>query len=292
MTYRAGAASRAWTAPTGRDHASMATAIEFHVPGLGETRWRAGAAARSRELTPLYCMRYAGPHASTGLTRHAHWEALAVIAGSGRLVADRTYDLQPGTTLLLPPGLGHREEARRLELLWIGLGGSRLHAMPATVARADDARVVARFTELWLAAQQSGEADGVVLDALTLAAFAAFLARQRGAASDGDDLIGRAVALMTRRLAEPITIAALARELKVSEGYFFRAFKRRTGTSPLAWLARARVERASAMMRATDLPLVEIAPLVGYRDPLYFSRAFRRVTGVSPSTARAAMRRG
>jgi AraC-like DNA-binding protein len=46
---------------------------------------------------------------------------------------------------------------------------------------------------------------------------------------------------------------------------------------------RARFDRARQMMQTTDVPLAEIAVLLGYSDASAFTRAFRRWSGMSPS---------
>lgn len=49
---------------------------------------------------------------------------------------------------------------------------------------------------------------------------------------------------------------------------------------------RARFDRARQMMTTTDVPLAEIAVLLGYSDASAFTRAFRRWSGMSPSAWR------
>lgn len=51
---------------------------------------------------------------------------------------------------------------------------------------------------------------------------------------------------------------------------------------------RARFDRARQMMSTTDVPLAEIAVLLGYSDASAFTRAFRRWSGMSPSVWRRA----
>jgi AraC-like DNA-binding protein len=47
-----------------------------------------------------------------------------------------------------------------------------------------------------------------------------------------------------------------------------------------------RSEAAQVMLRTTELPVQEIAALLGYRTPSSFARAFARWTGVAPRTYR------
>ena len=60
------------------------------------------------------------------------------------------------------------------------------------------------------------------------------------------------------------------------------AFKAAYGTSPAAFVADARIERAIELLNSTDEPIAHIARAVGYRKPGAFAEAFRRRTGVPP----------
>jgi AraC-like DNA-binding protein len=79
-----------------------------------------------------------------------------------------------------------------------------------------------------------------------------------------------------------LDIATLAIQVNLSHSHLFSIFKEQTGYSPIAYLARVRIDRASALLTTTTLRLKEIAMRVGYNDPQYFSRVFKLITGRSP----------
>lgn len=93
----------------------------------------------------------------------------------------------------------------------------------------------------------------------------------------------RALAAGDLRRLCPSDMAAAAR---LSPFHFSRAFKVSTGLPPARWLARARLERAAALLRDTRLTVGEIADQVGYGGASQFARAFRRETGCSPQAYR------
>jgi len=78
-------------------------------------------------------------------------------------------------------------------------------------------------------------------------------------------------------------VAAMA---GVSEGYFYRLFKKRTGKSPAHYLTSIRIERAARALRMSSVAIAEVAADCGYPDPFYFSRVFKRHTGQSPAAFR------
>jgi len=81
-------------------------------------------------------------------------------------------------------------------------------------------------------------------------------------------------------------IDALARSLHVSTAHLIRLFKAATGSSPLAYVARLRAERASVLLLNSADKISAIGQAVGWGDPVYFARRFRQQTGLTPSAYR------
>jgi transcriptional regulator GlxA family with amidase domain len=76
----------------------------------------------------------------------------------------------------------------------------------------------------------------------------------------------------------------------VSQAHFSRSFKRAFGVPPHRYLLTRRIERATALLRDTELPITDIAFQTGWQSLGTFGRIFRDITGESPSTMRARMR--
>ena len=96
----------------------------------------------------------------------------------------------------------------------------------------------------------------------------------------------RARDLIDRDYAEPLDLAAMAREAGYSKFHFARTFAAAYGETPAAYLTRRRVERAKALLRAANLSVTEICYMVGFESLGSFSSLFRRVVGQSPSVYR------
>lgn len=77
----------------------------------------------------------------------------------------------------------------------------------------------------------------------------------------------------------------------VSETYFYRCFREWAGKSPVEYRNDLRLSNAEAMLRHTDMPVGEIASVIGFEDPFYFSRIFTKRFGLSPKAYRAALGR-
>jgi len=81
-------------------------------------------------------------------------------------------------------------------------------------------------------------------------------------------------------------VQRLARVSGVSEAHFARSFKEAFGLPPHRYLLTRRIERATSLLRDTDLPITEIAFQTGWGSLGTFGRTFRDVTGESPSALR------
>jgi transcriptional regulator GlxA family with amidase domain len=81
-------------------------------------------------------------------------------------------------------------------------------------------------------------------------------------------------------------VQRLARVSGVSQAHFARAFKQAFGVPPHRYLLTRRIERATALLRDTDLPIIEIAFQTGWESLGTFGRTFRDITGESPSVVR------
>src|ERR1700755_2729804 len=70
-------------------------------------------------------------------------------------------------------------------------------------------------------------------------------------------------------------------------GPFARSFKQAFGVPPHRYLLTRRIERATALLRDTDLYITEIAFQTGWKSLGTFGRTFRDVTVDSPGAIRA-----
>lgn len=85
-------------------------------------------------------------------------------------------------------------------------------------------------------------------------------------------------------------VRRLARVSHVSEAHFARSFKEAFGIPPHRYLLTRRIERATTLLRDTDLPVTEIALRTGWRSVGTFGRIFRDIAGDSPGMVRARSR--
>jgi transcriptional regulator GlxA family with amidase domain len=87
-------------------------------------------------------------------------------------------------------------------------------------------------------------------------------------------------------LAEPIRIPEAAGAIGVSERTLQRAVQRTVGTSPIRFVQDLRIERASHLLRTTDLSMETISRKVGYEHPNTLRVLLRERTGKTTSALR------
>jgi AraC-like DNA-binding protein len=96
----------------------------------------------------------------------------------------------------------------------------------------------------------------------------------------------KALKYINAHYTEEITLDDVAGSVFLSPTYFSKLFSEEMGCRFTAYLNRVRIEKSKLLLKGSDIPLVEIAGLVGYEDQSYFTKVFKRVTGVSPGKYR------
>ena len=86
---------------------------------------------------------------------------------------------------------------------------------------------------------------------------------------------------------EPLGVDDMAAAAGLSRAHFSREFRREFGESPHQYLLTRRLERAAALLRATDRSVADICFSVGLASVGSFTTSFTRAYGVSPTVYRA-----
>ena len=89
-------------------------------------------------------------------------------------------------------------------------------------------------------------------------------------------------------LADPLTVADLARHAGWAPRTLARHFAAQTGMAPLRWLTAARIREARRLLEATDLPVEVIAARCGLGTAANLRLHLARDAGATPTSYRAA----
>ena len=98
----------------------------------------------------------------------------------------------------------------------------------------------------------------------------------------GNRHVRKAMAYLDSHYYADFSIGQLAEKLNLNRSYLQRIFKKETGCTPAAYLLNLRLQRASALLARTDLPIAEISDYVGFSSQQYFTHVFRKHKGMTP----------
>jgi AraC family transcriptional regulator len=272
-----------------------------HSEGLG---WRHLYAARFVEA-PFATTELAVEHPSFiyHLTRPT--EVTRKIEGRGRerdLIVPRRITLTPGGTM------ARWQHSGRPEILHVYLRQQLFDAVAAEMYDCDSARVELRprfamrdplleELALTIADTLSDGSPSSAVFADTLAQMvAAQLARAHSSRAstpriqppDGlaDRRLRRLADLIEANLDGDLSLETMAAEVGLSQLYLIRTFKAGFGAPPHRYILLRRIERAKELLRATDMPVAEVALAVGFSSQSHLSNWFQRMIGISPAAYR------
>lgn len=81
---------------------------------------------------------------------------------------------------------------------------------------------------------------------------------------------------------QPVSLEEIAGTANIGKRECLRCFQRTIGVTPIQYLLKYRVRKASSLLAETDLPVTEVALRCGFESPSYFSLMFRRLIGRTP----------
>lgn len=242
--------SATWNMPWSGPPKPVAVALGTHGPGR--------LAYRLRGLWQLHLYPYASSAVIDGVR-------LAIRPGCAGITppdAEMRYDVAQVsshiyTHFVLPPG--------------------PLRAVPALV---DLGPAYADLEQRLLAASAWVERDPPRATARVWDVLASVLASAPATGSHG--VVTRARDRIEAVLPGVISIAQVAADIGCSHAHLARAFRATMGCSVVAHVRQRRIARAAHLLRASSLPIAEIARQIGVPDVHAFNKLMRRELGSAP----------
>ncbi|MFO1172279.1 MAG: GlxA family transcriptional regulator [Hyphomicrobiaceae bacterium] len=96
----------------------------------------------------------------------------------------------------------------------------------------------------------------------------------------------RIIELMEANITEPLKLAEISRQSKISRRHVERLFDHHMGRSPARYYLDVRLERARQLLRHSNLPIVEVAIASGFVSASHFSKRYRERYDISPQADR------
>lgn len=235
---------------------------------------------------------------------HVHpdvWQIMYVVWAQGNVrIGDEWYTVRPHDLYLVRPGQVHASDDdndARPHLWEFRLAVNRplpppfaLSSLPPVLREVRDPALLEGMRQLIdeFSGQQANWAwlcsllgEQLLLRIVRLAAAPA------PALAPGTAQHAEAVARLRRYIHfhfhEPLTVADLAHEARLSPRRLTTIFREVCGRSPLDYVIEVRLDRAAELLREGRLTVSQVADRTGFASVHYFSRLFRRRRGVSPS---------
>ena len=105
-----------------------------------------------------------------------------------------------------------------------------------------------------------------------------------------DEDVAAAIQIIRLRACEGLTVAEILAEVPIARSSLERRFRQYLGRSPQAEIRRVQIKRACQLLRDTELSLVKISRLTGFKHSEYFSVVFKREVKQTPGRYRDASR--
>lgn len=81
---------------------------------------------------------------------------------------------------------------------------------------------------------------------------------------------------------KPLNFNSVARELGVSLNHLIRLFRKYSGTTPVQYITKLRIDKAIEVFGQMDLNILEIAYMCGFKSISNFYKCFKEQTGHTP----------
>lgn len=100
------------------------------------------------------------------------------------------------------------------------------------------------------------------------------------------ELIFRSISMIEERIAEKLTVEAIAESIHLSKYHYQRMFREAVGDSVMGYVARRRMALAAEELAGTDSTVLTVALKYGYDSHEGFTRGFKACMGVTPTEYR------
>ena len=107
-----------------------------------------------------------------------------------------------------------------------------------------------------------------------------------GSIAINDAVVAKGLKFIREHLSESINNDSISRAAGISRTLFQKRFRESMGTSIREHILARRIERATSLIKQTDIPLSEIAYRSGFRHQEYLGQVIKKATGCTPGELR------
>lgn len=242
------------------------------------------------------------PGAGVKSHSHPYFHMFHLHAGSIQFAAGgKTYDLHPGHTILVPPGIEHtysNSTGLRVEYLEIKFTLGQSPFPDGFIPVTNDILAQRLFQQIL---KEFSELGGLANDAAAayLTALLEFLNQEQRYqkqprqfkhldASGCSELSQRIIHYLEAHYSKDISLDALAAAMGYNKSYLCVAFKKDTKQTILDCLNMIRIRKAAELIVYSDLSLAQVSQMCGFSSVSHFNRVFLKYAGITPGQCRRA----
>lgn len=100
------------------------------------------------------------------------------------------------------------------------------------------------------------------------------------------EVINQCLKIIELNYLNDLTLSDIARQVHLSEKYFSRYFKCKTGYTFTQYIQTLKINRAKDLLLDTSIPIFRIAMDLKFSDSAYFTKVFFKHEGITPSQYR------
>lgn len=241
---------------------------------------------------------------------HDYLELSFVISGSGTYrINDTFYKVKAGDLLPFNPNVYHSEyisDGEHLHEIHIGIKNLQFNNLPIDHIIAENYFTIVDFSSQGndflncseeIIKEQNNRKPGydLVLKSLVMRLIV-ILIRKIGSFKEDDkdslctfessekaNVVRTIISFMNENYMKDISLDKISKNMYLSPVYISKIFKEETGNSPINYLIKIRLEKATLLLKKNkEISIKEISKLVGYEDAYYFSKLFKKYYGFSP----------
>lgn len=105
-------------------------------------------------------------------------------------------------------------------------------------------------------------------------------------AESANKIIEQIKGLIEENYEQDLSLEGIAQKVYLTPSYLSYLFKKETGQSLIRYITQVRMDKAVELLRDTNIKIVDICQMLGYRSSNYFIQSFRQHYGVTPAKYR------
>lgn len=226
---------------------------------------------------------------------HEHAGFCFVLRGTFERVYERSSRVcRPASLSFHPSGEKHSErfyehEAHlfSIQISQQWLNHVREYAVSLDDSAAFDGGLLSQLaTRVYVESRRMDEVSALAIEGLTLELMAEAARRCLPAEHTKARWLKQAKEILHEKFNEPLTLAEVAREVRVHPVHLARVFRQHYHRTVGEYVRQLRIEFTRRELSATDKPLPEIALAAGFSSQSHFSTVFKRYVGLTPAEYR------